>query len=469
MRRHVSALLLLAGGTTGIACHHDARAQGLDMSQGGQVSVTAAGGFDWDQNSQTVTAYDRAQAVRGNVTVRADRLIAYYRKKNPTAHPAQSVPPSASATGNAPAALQAATRQEAPVPAATATPAPSPATQSQATQSAAQSQAADAVPDASIQAPRTPLAKPGAASTPSSQPATRSTAQAATNKPAPSPAAANPPPAPVPAAPPSPTARGPAPPTTTAAAGGDPDVDTSLATHSDTLPEDLPPPDRPMPQSSGHAAGPGGEGSGGNGGSEVYRLEAVGHVHIFTNTDQAWGDRAVYDMDQAVLVMTGTNMKMTTPQDILTARDTMEYHSREHMSVSRGNATLTTNDGRQMRADILVGYDRPKNSRTPRSTTGHDASPGAGAIDRVDAFGHILIRTQSEAVTGDRGVYVPDSAIARIVGNVHISRGLNQISGAAAIVNMRTGIATLTDTPGSRVSGLVVPNQAGNGNKGTTK
>lgn len=461
MRRHVSALLLLTGGVTGVACHHDARAQGLDMSQGGQVSVTAAGGFDWDQNSQTVTAYDRAQAVRGNVTVRADRLIAYYRKKNPTAHPAPSAPPSASASGNVPAAPQAAARQgaAAPIAASTATPAPPPATQSQA---------ADAVPDASIQAPRTPPAKAGGASTPSSQPVAQSATQAATGKPA-----TTPPPVPTPAATPSapssPPAKGPTTPTVTAAAGGDPDVDTSLATHSDTLPEDLPPPDRPMPQSSGHAAGPGGEGSGGNGGSEVYRLEAVGHVHIFTNTDQAWGDRAVYDMDQAVLVMTGTNMKMTTPQDILTARDTMEYHSREHMSVSRGNATLTTNDGRQMRADILVGYDRPKNSRTPRSAAGHDASPGAGAIDRVDAFGHILIRTQSEAVTGDRGVYVPDSAIARIVGNVHISRGLNQISGAAAIVNMRTGIATLTDTPGSRVSGLVVPNQAGNGNKGTTK
>ena len=264
------------------------------------------------------------------------------------------------------------------------------------------------------------------------------------------------------------------PPTATApaaqqTAGADPDVDTSLVTHSDTLPEDLPPPDRPASQSMGHNNTPtsGGDGTPGNGGSEVYRLEAVGHVHIFTNTDQAWGDRAVYDMDQAVLVMTGTNMKMTTPQDILTARDTVEYHSREHMSVSRGNATLTTNDGRQMRADILVGYDRPKSERTPHGA-GRDPG-GAGAIERVDAFGHILIRTQSEAVTGDRGVYVPDSGIARIVGNVHISRGLNEISGASAIVNMRTGIATLTDTPGSRVSGLVVPNQAGTGNKGTTK
>ena len=33
--------------------------------------------------------------------------------------------------------------------------------------------------------------------------------------------------------------------------------------------------------------------------------EAEGNVRIFTPTDQVQGDRAVYDMDKAVLVVTG--------------------------------------------------------------------------------------------------------------------------------------------------------------------
>ncbi len=45
-------------------------------------------------------------------------------------------------------------------------------------------------------------------------------------------------------------------------------------------------------------------------------------MHIFTPTDQAQGDHAVYDLDQAVLVMTGRDLKLTTPNDVLTARDT---------------------------------------------------------------------------------------------------------------------------------------------------
>lgn len=95
--------------------------------------------------------------------------------------------------------------------------------------------------------------------------------------------------------------------------------------------------------------------------------------------------------------------------------------------------------------------------------------PPARARSTCGCLGHIVIRTRTETVTGDRGVYVPDTGIARLVGNVHITRGENQVSGTSAIVNMHTDIATLTDNPGSRVSGLVIPNQAGKGDKGSAR
>ncbi|WP_323991231.1 LptA/OstA family protein [Nguyenibacter sp. L1] len=320
--------LALGGAVTCLVPAGDARAQAIDLSHGGQIVVTAAGGFDWDQKTQTVTAYDQAQAVRGNVTVTGDRLIAFYRKK-------------AAAPGAAPA------------PAAPA--------------------------------PATPPGVQGGAG------------QGGANQ-----------------------------------AAGNPDT----------------------------------------GSNEVYRLQALGHVHIFTDTDQAWGDKAVYDIDQAVMVMTGKAMKMVTPQDVLTARDTMEYYSQTRVSIGRGDATVTTNDGRQIRADVLVGYSAPAAQPAkdgpakgaPASGTpakpGSDPLASSGKLEKVNAFGHVFVRTQTETVTGDRGVYVPDTGIARIVGNVHITRGQNQINGAAAIVNMHTGIATMTERPGARVSGLVVPNES---------
>ncbi|MDG6094714.1 hypothetical protein LOC54_06265 [Acetobacter sp. AN02] len=280
-------------------------AQSIDLSHGGQITVTAAGGFDWDQNAKKVTAYNRAQAVRGNVTVTADRLIAYYRKK------------------------------------------------------------------------------PGDTSQPQQDPA--------------------------------------------------------------------PPP--------GQTGAPG-EDSGSN---EIYRLEAIGHVHIFTATDQAWGDKGVYDIDKAVLVLTGKALKLTTPQDVLTSRDSMEYYSDQHVSIARGNAVVTTNDGRQIKADVLVGYNAPSSPPAPgqpqdtKKSGGDSLSSGSGKLEKVNAFGHVWVRTATEVVTGDRGVYVPDTGIARIVGNVHITRGPNQLQGNAAIINMHTGLATMTEAPGGRVNGLLVP------------
>jgi lipopolysaccharide export system protein LptA len=175
-----------------------AGAQQLDLSSGGPVEVTARGGFEWREADQKVIATDDARATRGNVTVLADRLIAYYRKR---------------------------------------------------------------------------AGQPGAAA-----------------------------PAPVPAA------------SASGALGG-----------ADT------------------------------GSNEIYRLEAEGHVRIYTPTDMAQGDHAIYDIDQAVLVMTGHDLKLTTPQQVLTARDTMEYWSQKHMAVGRGKATVLTSDGRRLAGDVLVG------------------------------------------------------------------------------------------------------------------
>ena len=213
------------------------------------------------------------------------------------------------------------------------------------------------------------------------------------------------------------------------------------------------------------AVAPATEGDTGN--NEIYRLNAEGHVHIYTQTDQAWGDHAVYDIDQSVLVLTGHGLRLTTPSDLLTARDAMEYWSAKHMAVARGDASATSNDGRRITGDVLVGYTADPNAppagkgapppaKKPAAAGANPESPGK--LQRVEAYGHVKVRTQTEIVTGDRGVYLPDTGLAHVIGNVHITRGENQLNGAAAVVNMKTGLATLTQVPGTRVEGLVVPN-----------
>ena len=300
MRRLLLALLLLGPAAS-------SHAQAIDMSHGGPVEVTASDGMEWRQNEQVVIARGSARAVRGDVTVTADRLIAHYRKK-------------AGAAAAAPAAIPAAA-----------------------------------------------------------------------------------------------------------------------------------------------APGPGGTDTGSN---EIYRLEAEGNVHIFTATDLAVADRAIYDIDQSVLLLTGSALKITTPQQVMTARDAMEYWSAKHMAVGRGLATVTTSDGRRVAADTLVAYTTPPDQQPGPKLAAAPAKPGAdplttsGKLERVEGFGNVEVRTATETIHADRGVYVSDTGIARLAGNVHLTRGQNQLNGDEALVNMHTGISTLSRNPGGRIQGLVVPNDA---------
>ena len=314
---HVLATAMLATAMLALTAQvPSASAQGLDLSQGGAIDVTSRDGMEWRQNEQMVIARGDARAVRGNVTVTADTLIARYRRKPP----APGAPPP------------------------------------------------------------TPVASPG---------------------------------------------------------------------------------------------GPTGAAPSDTGANEIYRLEAEGHVKIFTATDLAVGDKAVYDIDQAVLLMTGSAMMITTPQQVMTARDTMEYWSQKHMAVGRGQAIVNTTDGRRLTGDTLVGFTNPDTPApgapaTPRPATQVAAPAGkppgdtltSGKLQRVEAFGHVQLRTATETIVGDRGVYVADTGIARIAGDVHITRGQNQLDGDEALVNMKTGISTLVRDPGKRVQGLVMPNDA---------
>jgi lipopolysaccharide export system protein LptA len=293
--RFLAALLLLA-----VLAAAPARAQPIDLSSGGPVEVTARDGFEWHENDQTVIANGDARAVRSNVTVLADQLVAHYRKK-------------ASATQPAPTPVQP-----------------------------------------------------------------------------------------------------------TAVAAGDAD----------------------------------------NGSNEIYRLDAIGHVRIVTPTDEAVGDKAVYDIDQAVMVMTGAHLRLTSPQYVMTARDNLEYWAQLHMAVGRGNALVVATDGRRLSADVLVGHIS-QGAAPGKPDAPHPAAASAdasGKLERVEAFGNVEVRTATDTVRGERGVYVPDTGMARVLGNVRVVHGQNVITGAAADVNMKTGIAHVIANPARRVQGLIVPN-----------
>jgi lipopolysaccharide export system protein LptA len=238
-------------------------------------------------------------------------------------------------------------------------------------------------------------------------------------------------------------------------------------------------------------------GSGSNGatngdlgsGTQIYRVDADGNVRIVSPNGTAYGDHAVYDVDKAILVMRGKNLRLVTDRDTITARDTLEYWQNQDMAVARGNA-LAVSDDRKISANILTAYFRdengrdehgkasaPKGSKSPASpaakgpkpASGAKAAPGADSnLDRMYAYGNVVITTPQEVAMGNRGVYNARTGIAVLTGAVKITRDKNQLNGAAAEINLNTNVSRMLAAPGEAsapVRALLVP---GNKNGGGT-
>ena len=226
---------------------------------------------------------------------------------------------------------------------------------------------------------------------------------------------------------------------------------------------------------------------GAGGETEVYRLDADGHVMIKGPTQTVVGDQAVYDVDQQIGIVTGKTLKLTTPSDVVTARDSFEWYDAKQISVARGDA-IAVRDTKRLRADVLTAHmtkEKPKpgenqpeakTSKAVPATTNAKTSAKAGPlgdgdegsrISRIDAQGNVLVSTPTDVGRGDYGVYNADTGIVTLLGNVTITRGPNAIKGEYAVVDLNNNVSRMMPgpstpgTPASRVEGLFVRQDQG--------
>lgn len=184
------------------------------------------------------------------------------------------------------------------------------------------------------------------------------------------------------------------------------------------------------------------------GGTEIWKLEALGHVRINSADTKVTGDSAVYDIDNVVLVVRGSPVaKLQTATDTVTATDSLEYWEAKRVAVARGDAFIL-HDDKRLKADTITADLR-------------EDKGGKLEIKQANAFGNVMIRTLSDIATGDKGVYYTESQLATLTGNVKITRDKNQLNGGYAEVNMATGISKLfpaaPGTAGTRVQGILMP------------
>lgn len=183
------------------------------------------------------------------------------------------------------------------------------------------------------------------------------------------------------------------------------------------------------------------------GGTEIYQVDAEGNVVVVSPSERVYGDLGRYDVDRGLVVLWGEGLRLETAEEVISARESLEYWEDQQVAVARGDAVAVHADKR-LKADTLTAHFVP------------DAA-GKMVIQRVDGLGNVQISTPTDFVRGDKGVYYVEKQLATLSGAVKITRGENQLNGAYAEVDLETGISRLLSGPpgseGGRVRGLLVP------------
>ncbi len=199
---------------------------------------------------------------------------------------------------------------------------------------------------------------------------------------------------------------------------------------------------------------------------KIASVTADGNVRMTTPTDEATGEHAHYDLALDRVIMTGNNLKVTTPKETLTATESIEFWHKENKGIARGNAIATfPTKGELIQAETLTAFFK-KSSEGSSDSTSEDKEKQS--IDRIEAEQNVLASGPKGVITGDRGKYSSRSNLVEIFDNVKLMQDKNIIEGDYARYNMKTDLAEIfSNKPNQkeqkvkkRISGLIYTKDA---------
>jgi lipopolysaccharide export system protein LptA len=186
---------------------------------------------------------------------------------------------------------------------------------------------------------------------------------------------------------------------------------------------------------------------------DIHRLTAEGGVQIDSQGNTATGERAVYDVAGGVATMTGDDLRLTSPDQTVTAKERFEYDVKAGRLSAYGDAVVTRAQD-TLKADAVSAQFE------------NDKATGKRKLKELTADGNVVIVTPTETVRGQKGVYRADTNIATLKGGVRIERGPNILEGDEAEVNLNTNVSRMiggTSTEGGRVRGVFYPGSTDTG------
>ena len=160
------------------------------------------------------------------------------------------------------------------------------------------------------------------------------------------------------------------------------------------------------------------------------------------------GTAALAQKQDAVSALKGHNTN--APIDVTS--DRIEVQDRTDRAIFAGNVHVRQADLTMDAERVTVAY----------------STEGGVQINRIDAAGGVLVRSPSETARGAFGIYDTDRKLITLVGNVQLTRGQNQITGARLVIDLDSGRGVIDGGPprvnqsAGRVTGhFTVPQKKG--------
>jgi lipopolysaccharide export system protein LptA len=181
------------------------------------------------------------------------------------------------------------------------------------------------------------------------------------------------------------------------------------------------------------------------GGMKISQVHAKDGVVIHSKDMEAFGAAATYDLDKGYAIMTGDDLRIVSPDQVVTAHEKFEYWTVEGKFSAIGGAKVTR------------GTDTLEADKV--SAVMKNDSKGKRVLDRLEAEGNVVITTPTENVTGQKGVYTASTNMAQLSGGVKITRGPNVLEGEHAEVDLTTNTSRIfgSKADGGRVKGIFYP------------
>jgi lipopolysaccharide export system protein LptA len=135
----------------------------------------------------------------------------------------------------------------------------------------------------------------------------------------------------------------------------------------------------------------------------------------------------------AAPVLAATPIKITS--------DTFTIDDAAHQATFSGNVVVDRETMRLTAGTVLVEY-------------------GAGGVNDVRAFtatGGVHITTKDQSAKGDKAVYVPETQVLTISGNVQVESPMGKLNGPQLVIDLKNNTSVFSGGKNGRVTGVFTP------------